>query len=90
MRPEFLLNFIALSPTTREVRSAYKDVFPTLLGIRLANRMRPDLFHGIMGRAKEAMEIDDARARVMMEEYSNNLKGDFFKKYEVQLDEEIG
>ena len=88
MRPEFLLNFIALSPTTSEVRNAYKDIFPTLLGVRLGNRMRPELFHGIMERAREAMDVDDARARVMMEDYSNKLKGDFFKKYEVELDEQ--
>ena len=80
MRPEFLLNFIALSPTMSEVRSAYKDVFPTLLGVKLGNRMRPDLFHGIMEKAREAMGVDDARARVMMEDYSNKLKGDFFKQ----------
>ena len=33
MRPEFLLNFIALSPSTQEVRRAYGDIFPTLLGV---------------------------------------------------------
>ena len=88
MRPEFLLNFIALSPSTQEVRRAYGDVFPTLLGVKLANRMRPDLFHGIMRKAKTAMEVDDARAQVMMEEYSNRLKGDFFKQYEVDLENE--
>ena len=85
MRPEFLLNFIALSPTMSEVRNAYKDVFPTLLGVKLGNRMRPDLFHGIMEKAREAMGVDDARARVMMEDYSNKLKGDYFKEYEVEL-----
>ena len=85
MRPEFLLNFIALSPTMEEVRRTYKHIFPTLLGVRLANRMRPSLFHKIMRRAKEVMEVDDARARVMMGQYSNRLKGDFFKQYEVEL-----
>ena len=33
------------------------------------------------GKPKTAMEVDDARAQVMMEEYSNRLKGDFFKQY---------
>lgn len=90
MRPEFLLNFIALSPSTQEVRRAYADIFPSLLGVRLANRMRPGLFHGIMRRAKDAMAFDDARTRVMMEEYSNRLKGDFYKQYEVDLESEEG
>ena len=85
MRPEFLLNFIALSPTTEEVRRSYEAVFPTLLGIKLSNRMREDLFHDLMKSAKDAMAVDDARARVMMGEYSNRLKGDSFKRYEVEL-----
>ena len=85
MRPEFLLNFIALSPTTEEVRRAYEAVFPTLLGIKLSNRMREDLFQELMRNAKDAMSVDDARARVMMGEYSDRLKGDFYKQYEVEL-----
>ena len=32
IRPEFLLNFIALSPSTEEVRRSYKSIFPTLTG----------------------------------------------------------
>jgi hypothetical protein len=89
MRPEFLLNFIALSPSTEEVRKAYESVFPTLLGVKLSNRMREDLFHGLMRKAKDVMAVDDARARVMMGEYSNRLKGDFFKRYEVELAKEM-
>ena len=86
MRPEFLLNYIAFSPTMSEVRNAYKDVFPTLLGVKLGNRMRPELFHGIMEKAREAMGVDDARARVMMEDYSNRLKGDNFMEFEDELE----
>ena len=85
MRPEFLLNFIALSPTTEEIRRAHESVFPTLLGVKLSNRMREDLFHDLMKKAKDAMGVDDARVRVMMGEYSNLLKGDAFKCYEVEL-----
>lgn len=85
MRPEFLLNFIALSPTTEEIRRSYETVFPTLLGVKLSNRMREDLFHKLMENVKEAMSVDDARARVMMDEYSNRLKGDSYKQYEVEL-----
>ena len=85
MRPEFLLNFIALSPTTEEIRRAYEAVFPTLLGVKLSNRMREDLFHKLMKNVKDAMSVDDARVRVKMDEYSNHLKGDSYKQYEVEL-----
>ena len=85
MRPEFILNFIALSPTTAEIRRSYDTVFPTLLGVRLSNRMRDDVFHDVMGRARDLRKVDDARARVLMSDMSNNLKGDNYKEYEAQL-----
>ncbi|MGO6970131.1 hypothetical protein [Rhizobium ruizarguesonis] len=85
IRPEFILNFISLSPKMEEVRASYNAIFPTLLGVRLANRMREDIFHDVMGRAKEMKSVDDARAKVMMAEMSNRLKGDNFKRYEIEL-----
>lgn len=87
MRPEFILNFIALSPSTDEVRRSYETVFPTLLGVKLSNRMREDIFHDVMNRAKEVNAVDPARAKVMMEDMSNRLKGDHFKVYEAKLEE---
>lgn len=85
MRPEFILNFISLSPSTEEVRRSYGTIFPTLLGVRLSNRMREEIFHDVMERAKELRKIDDARAKVMMADMSNRLKGDNFKRYEAEL-----
>ena len=85
MRPEFILNFIALSPTTAEIRKSYDTVFPTLLGVRLSNRMRENVFHDVMNRAKELGSVDDARVQVMMSDMSNRLKGDNYKEYEAEL-----
>jgi len=85
IRPEFILNFISLSPKMEEVRASYNEVFPTLLGVRLANRMREDIFHDVIGRAKQMKSVDDARAKVMMADMSNKLKGDSFKQYEIDL-----
>ncbi len=85
IRPEFILNFVALSPTTEAVRKSYATIFPTLLGIRLSNRMRERIFKDVMGKAKNMRDIDEARARVLMSTMSNKLKGDNYKKYEAQL-----
>ena len=85
IRPEFILNFIALSPTTEEVRRSYGTVFPTLLGVRLSNRMREEIFHDVMERAREIRKFDEARAKAMMTDLSNRLKGNNFKKYEVDF-----
>ena len=85
MRPEFLMNFIALSPTLSTVRKNYESIFPTLLGIKLSNRMREELFNGVMREIREVREVDEARAIVKMSELSNQLKGDNYKKYEASL-----
>jgi hypothetical protein len=85
MRPEFLLNFIGLSPSTEEVRKSLGAVFPSLLGVKLSNRMRDDVFKIVVGRVKEAYQVSDARARATVGELSDKLKGDFFKQYETEL-----
>ena len=85
IRPEFILNFVALSPTTEQVQKSYNTIFPTLLGVRLSNRMREDIFHDVMNKAKELKGINDARAKAMMIDMSNRLKGDNFKRYETNF-----
>ena len=88
IRPEFILNFVALSPTTEQVRQSYNTIFPSLLGVRLSNRMREDIFHDAMQRVKEMREVDEPRAKTMMAEMSNKLKGDNFKAYESKFTSE--
>ncbi len=74
MRPEFLADFLALAPRARDVREAYSSIFPTLLGIRLSNRVREDVLHELMRRVKDVLAVDEARAKVMMSEFSDRLK----------------
>lgn len=85
IRPEFILNFVALSPTTEQVRKSYNAIFPSLLGVRLSNRMREDVFHNAMRKVKEMRELDESRAKTMMAQMSNELKGDNLKAYESKL-----
>lgn len=82
MRPEFILNFISLSPSTEEVRRSYEFIFPTILGVRLSNRMREEVFDDVLKRAGEVRNTDPARCRAMMADMSNKLKGDLYKQYE--------
>ena len=89
IRPEFILNFVALSPTTEQVRQSYNAVFPSLLGVKLSNRMRPDIFHDVMQKAKDMREVDEPRAKTMMAQLSNELKGDNFKVYESEWKSEV-
>ena len=81
IRPEFLLQYVALAPSTEAVRRAYEKVFPSLLGIKLSNRMKDDDFNSLMENAREVGSVDDARARVMLADYSDKLKSDLEKEY---------
>ena len=89
IRPDFILNFIALSPSTEAVRKSYSTIFPTLLGVKLSNRMREEVFRNVMGKAKEMRAVDEGRAKAMMSDYSNRLKGDNYKFYEAEFHENV-
>jgi hypothetical protein len=81
MRPDFLLNFLTLAPSAREAREAFAAVFPTLLGIKLANRMKPETFHKIMAKVAEAECLDDARRMSAIASITDKLKGDLVRQY---------
>jgi hypothetical protein len=83
MRPEFVLNFIAIAPSAEEVRKSYGTIFPSLLGVKLSNRLRNDAFQTVITKIKEASKFGEARARSLASELSDQLKGDQFKRYEV-------
>lgn len=85
MRPEFLLNDIALSPSTEEVRQSYETIFPSLLGVQLSNRMKTDVFDDFIKRIDEAQDLEESRARSLAREYSNKLVADQFKQYSTNL-----
>lgn len=89
LRPEFVLNFIALSPTTEQIRQAYRTIFPSILGMTLSNRMRDDIFKDVMSRVKEIAEKDEARMKVIMATLANRLKTDTFKIYEARFGDGI-
>ena len=69
-----------------EVRQSYNSIFPTLLGIRLSNRMREEIFDDVMNRVQELNDLDEARAKSKMIELSSRLKGDNYKTYEAEFD----
>jgi len=44
-----------------------------------------DIFRDVMAKAKALRAVDEPRVKVMMAQMSNRLKGDNFKRYEVDL-----
>jgi hypothetical protein len=89
IRPEFLLNFIALNPNVEDVRRSFADIFPSLLGVRLANRMKPATFKDLIGRMREAYELDEARAHAKLPELVDELKAEFAKDYDYEFTDDI-
>jgi hypothetical protein len=89
LRPEFVVNFIALSPSMEQIRESYRTIFPSILGITLSNRMRDDVFKDVMRRVKEIGENDEARVKVIMAALANKLKTDRFKMYEANFGQNI-
>ena len=74
IRPDFLLQYVAFAPSAEDVRRTYKEVFPTLLGIKLSNRMSDERFNALMKEVREVADVDESRARVMMGDLANRLK----------------
>jgi len=82
MRPEFILHFLASLPSAKAVQKSYDRIFPTLLGVKLGNRMEDSAFKKIISEARTAHnEMGAARAEVIMANISAQLQSDFDKKY---------
>jgi hypothetical protein len=81
MRPDFLLNFLGLSPKVSEVRKSFSSVFPSLLGLRLSKRMDEDEFAKLMAKVNEAQGLEPGRLEAAMGAAVDQPKGDFLKKY---------
>jgi hypothetical protein len=86
MRPEFLLNYIALSPNKKAVSESYRAIFPTILGIRLSHRLNPHDLARTLEEVRKAYEVDEYRARAMISELCDKLKSDQLRQYEVAWD----
>ena len=86
IRPEFILNFITLAPSMAEIRRTYRTIFPSVLGIQLARRVDPSMLSDVLSKVREADSLDPARRQAVITQLSNQLKGDFYRKYVSNFD----
>lgn len=84
MRPEFLLNYIGLSPELSEVLKSYETIFPSALGVRLASGIGDADFNKVMRDASALSGVDDARADAMVAAMTEKLQGNVNKDFEAQ------
>ncbi len=88
MRPEFLLNFLSMAPKVKDVRKTYESVFPSLLGVRLANRVRDEVYRDVMAKVREAQQLEPGRREAIISSCSDELKRDFRRVYTINLCDE--
>jgi len=81
MRPEFLLNFLTLAPSAASARDAFRDVFPSLLGVNLARRVPQRSFHDLLDRIHDADDLSEARRAAKLSDLADKLKGNFARTY---------
>jgi hypothetical protein len=85
MRPEFLLNFVALAPKAAEVRKSFAHLLPTTAGLQLGQHLRPEVMHQLLKDAVDWSKLTPERVSAIMTEKVNKLKHDRFKRYSQNL-----
>lgn len=82
IRPEFLLYYISLIPTHKDVKETYKNIFPSILGITMSGRISSDELHKLLKTIDDAREHDESRLKVIINSTINKLKSDFIREYD--------
>jgi len=76
MRPEFLLNFLSLSPSAEQVRRTYGNIFPSNIGIQFGHRLKEEAFHAVLRKVKEWSDYEPGRVTALVSSLSDTLKSD--------------
>ncbi len=89
MRPEYILNFIAMSPKCEDVRKSFQGIFPSTFGIQLGNRLKDEVFHKVLADVKQWKNYSPGRITTLMSDLSDRLKTDRLRRYDKTLTEEM-
>lgn len=81
MRPEFILNFVALAPRAADVRKSFAELLPTTAGLQLGRHLSAETMHELLRDAVEWAQLTPERVGVILSEKANRLKYDRFKQY---------
>lgn len=85
MRPEFLLNFFAMSPQKVEVLRSYKNIFPSVLGVQMGHRIKEETMQQILKQVKDWKDHEPGRVSALVADLCDKLKSDQKKIYEDTL-----
>jgi hypothetical protein len=81
MRPEFMLNFIALAPKAADVRKAFEGFLPTTAGLQLGQYLGAGAMHAMLDDVDRWKELSPERVAMILSEKANKLQHDRFKRY---------
>ncbi len=76
LRPDFLVNYIALSARSGHASKVFDQMFPTLIGVSLSHHVTPELSHGVHNAIKKHKEMSAARVKAVIGSLSTRLMTD--------------
>lgn len=76
IRPDFIYNYIALKPSNDEVKTAYDEIFPTMLGVNLSYHMPREVSQAVQEKIKEYHSKPAVRVKQTLRTLSDRLKSD--------------
>lgn len=77
IRPDFLLNFITLSPKAKEIELAYDNIFPNTLGISLSRHIDEGFTKAISECIKQHEGYRHSRVKTIIHTEIDRLKTEF-------------
>ena len=86
MRPEFLLNFLSLSPKVAEIDPVVRDLLPSHVGLQIGQHLNPDHMHKLLAHVDEWKGLPGERLEIRISDAIDKLKYDRLKWYESNLD----
>lgn len=85
IRPDFIYNYITLSPTTEEVSNMYDNIFPTMLGVNLSYHLPDHVTHAVQQKIKEFHGKEPIRVKQILNNLSDRLKTTAMNEHSVVL-----
>ena len=86
MRPEFLLNFLSLSPATSAIDPIVRDLLPSHVGLQIGQHLPAAHMHKLLVHFDEWKLMPDARREIRVTDAIDRLKYDRLKRYQTVLD----
>ena len=74
MRPDFLYNYISLSPSINSVDDVYKELFPGLLGVNISHTIPPEISNLIKENVRKYKDKNRSRLKSAVREMADELK----------------